>query len=109
MLGSVLGPLLGLADKFFDYKTTQLTTTADVEKTQITAMSAVEQRWPFVALMIPVMSMPYAVWLWKAIVVDKIINDGTTSTDSLGGPLGYGFTIVLSGLFLHAIGTINAR
>lgn len=72
-------------------------------------MSAVEQKWPFVAAMIPVMAMPYAVWLWKAIVWDKIIEGGTTSTDPLGGPLGYGFVVVLSGLFLHAIGTINAR
>ena len=98
-----------MADKFFDYKTTQLTTEAAVEETQITAMSAVEQKWPFVALMIPVMSMPYAIWLWKAVVIDKVINDGATSTDPLGGPLGYGFGIVLSGLFLHAIGTINVR
>lgn len=103
LLGSVLGPLLGLADKVFDYKTTQLTTQAAVEETEITSMAAVEQKWPFVAFMIPVLSMPYAIWLWKAIVYDKVIEGGLTKTDPLQGPLGWGFTIVLGGLFLHSL------
>lgn len=99
----MLGPLLGLADKFFDYKTTQLTTQAAVEETEITSMAAVEQRWPFVAFMIPALSMPYAIFVWKAIVWDKVLMGGTTSTDPLTGSLAWGFPIVMGGLFLHSL------
>lgn len=69
-------------------------------------MSAVEQKWSFVAWMIPLFAVPYAAWTWKVIVYDKLIEHGHTTTDSLGNansPLAIGYSIILGGLFLHAV------
>lgn len=65
-------------------------------------MASVERTWWFVALLIPLFAGAYLPWLWKAAFYDKVWMGGTTSTDPLNGALGWGFNIVLTGLFLQA-------
>ncbi len=113
ILGVILGPVLGLLDKIFGYvsnvETTKLTTQAQVEETSTKAMASVERQWWFVALMIPVFSIPYALYIWKAIVNDKLIaplmgwKGPWATTDPITGTLGWVFTTVVIGLFLHSV------
>ena len=107
---SLLSILLGLVDKVFGYagqvdqdKTSIAVAQIAEEQTEVTAMSAVEQKWSFVAWLIPIFALPYAVWTWKAVFWDKIIEGGHTATDPLNGSLGAAYWIIISGIFLHAI------
>lgn len=113
ILGTILGPLLGILDKIFGYvsnvETTKLQTTAAVDETSIKGMASVEKQWWFVALMIPVFSIPFGLYIWKAIVNDKLIaplmgwKGAWASTDPIAGTLGWVFTTVVIGLFLHSV------
>lgn len=86
---------------YFTEKVALVQAEAGVETAAINATASVETRWWFVAAMIPVFALPYAIWEWKAIVWDKVIEHGLTRTDPLSGPLAWGFPVVLGGLFMH--------
>lgn len=64
-------------------------------------MSAVEQKWSFVAALIPITALPFIIWTWKAVLWDKIIMAGTTSTPALTGTLGTVYITVMGAIFLH--------
>jgi hypothetical protein len=107
---SLLSLLLSLLDKVFGYATTVDTTKlqtqaqVDVESTQ--EMGQVETKWWFVAATIPLFSLPFIVYTWKAVAWDKVIGPifGYASvTDPINGTLGWVFTTVVIGLFLHAM------
>lgn len=107
---SILSLVLAFFDKVFGYvgQIDKDRTSVDIaqiaaEQTSIQAMSAVEQKWSFVAWMIPIFSLPYAAWTWKAVLWDKIVMQGHSTTDPLTGSLGTAYWIIISGLFLHAL------
>lgn len=87
-------------------ETAKITAEAQVETASIQGFAEVETKWWFVSVMIPIFALPYAAWTWKAIVWDKLIEHGQTTTDSLGNatsPLAVGYSIILGGLFLHSL------
>ena len=78
--------------------------TVDVASTQ--AMGAVEQRWWFVSLMIPLFALPFVAYTWKAVFWDNVVDStwgANASTPALNGNLGVVFTTVIIGIFLHAV------
>jgi hypothetical protein len=110
LLSLLGGPVIGLLDKIFGYvsnvETTKLTTQAAVDEASITSMAQVETKWSFVALMIPLFALPYAVWTIKAVGWDKVVGPMmgfNSSTDALNGDLSKAYWIIISGIFLHAI------
>ena len=110
LLSVILGPVVGLLDKIFGYvadvKTTQLKTEAEVDVAGIQGMSAVEQKWPFVAFMVTLIAFPFALWTAKAVGWDKVVGPmfGYHSvTDPLVGDLSKAYWIVITGLFMHRI------
>lgn len=101
---------MGILDKIFGYvsnvETTKLTTEAAVDEASITSMAQVETKWSFVALMIPLFALPYAVWTIKAVAWDKVVGPMMgfhSSTDVLAGDLSKAYWIIISGIFLHAM------
>lgn len=110
---SLLGPLLGILDKIFGYvanvETTKLQTQAEVDVATIQGTAAVEGKWWFVALTIPLFALPYILYVWKAVAIDKVIapilhwKGAWATTDPINGPLGTVFWIIVTGIFLHAI------
>lgn len=104
-IASFINKLIGpIVDKYFQTKQVQITAEADVSKTSIEGISAVEQKWGFVAAMIPIFAMPYALYTWKAIVWDKVVGsifNFHDTTDPISGPLGWGYTIILPAIFMH--------
>jgi hypothetical protein len=110
LLSLILGPVLSFFDKIFGYvastETAKITTEAQVEETSIQTMGAVEQKWSFVAWMIPLFALPYAIWTIKAVGWDKVIGPVfgyNSTTDALNGDLSKAYWIIISGIFLHAI------
>ena len=111
LLSVVLGPVLGILDKIFGYvsstEITKLQTEAAVDETSITSMAAVETKWSFVAMMIPLFALPYALWTMKAVGWDKVLGPmlGYThsTTDALNGDLSKAYWIIITGIFLHAM------
>lgn len=108
MVWTLLASVLGIFDKIFGYvadtKKAQIAADAQLETASIQGMSAVEQKWSFVAMLLPLYACAFLPWLWKAAAWDKVIGPVfgfESSTDPLTGALAWGFNIVLSGLFLH--------
>lgn len=107
---SLLSLALSLLDKVFGYvsgtEQAKYTAEGQVGVASVEAMGAVETKWSFVAMMIPVLSLPVGVYLWKAMAWDKVIGPWLgyhSSTDALGGDLSKAFWIILTGIFLHAM------
>lgn len=103
IISLILGPIGKVINAIFGYKTAEANDSATLQVAQIESTAAVEEKWWFVATLIPLFAFPYVAWTWKAVLWDKIIEDGQTSTDALTGPLGTGYWIILTGLFLHAM------
>jgi hypothetical protein len=103
----ILTTVLSLLDKVFGYvsnvETTQLTTQAAVEEASIAATAQVETKWWFVAALIPIFALPYAIYDGKAVLWDNIIMQGHSSTPALHGSLDTLNWVIVTGLFLHAI------
>lgn len=94
----------------FGIKTAEVNDRATVDVASIESMAAVEQRWWFVSLMIPLISLPFALYIWKAVGWDKVIaphlswcHHGCATTGPITGTLSWVFTTVIVGLFLHAV------
>ena len=49
-------------------------------------------------------AMPFIIYEWQAIVWDKVIMKGTTSTDFIEGPLADWAKIILTGIFVTSTG-----
>ncbi len=111
LLSLILGPVVGLLDKIFGYvsnvETTKLTTEAAVEEESIKGMAQVETKWSFVAFMIPLFALPYALWTMKAVGWDKVLGPMFgyvhSTTDALNGDLSKAYWIIITGIFLHAM------
>lgn len=114
LLGSIasfIPGLTGLATAFFQAKfnkdvalyQAQTGATAAVAQEAIRAQASVQTRWWFVAALIPITAFPFIAWTYKAIVWDKLIMAGTTSTDALTGSLGWAYVVVMSSIFVHGV------
>lgn len=106
ILLSLLSPISNIFKGFFSTEQTKIQADAAVETASIQSMGAVEEKWWFVAVMIPVFGLPFGLYTWKAIVWDKLIAPYYhihASTDPITGTLGYIFMIVVGGLFLQAM------
>ncbi len=105
LLSLILGPVVGLLDKIFGYvsnvETTRLTTEAAVQEATITGTAAVEQRWWFVAALIPAFSIPYVAYYGKIVLWDNVLMGGEASTPALHGSADTVGWIVVTGIFLH--------
>ena len=102
---NLISTVLGILDKVFGYvsgaEIAQAQGTAQVETAAIQGTAAVEQKWSFVAWLIPAIALPVIVYEWKAILWDNVIMNGTTSTPALHGAMANIPLLVISGLFLH--------
>ncbi len=88
---SILSLVLAFFDKVFGY-----VGQIDKDRTSVDiAQIAAEQT--------SIQAMPYAAWTWKAVLWDKIVMQGHSTTDPLTGSLGTAYWIIISGLFLHAL------
>jgi hypothetical protein len=59
----------------------------------------VQSKFWFVAAIPPLFALPFVLWVWKAVVWDKLIMDGATSTDPLNGVLSTAFIMILTFYF----------
>lgn len=102
---ALLSTILGLFDKIFGYvssvETTKIQAQAQVETAAIQGMSAVEVKWPFVAMLLVLFALPVGIYDAKAILWDNVIMNGTTATPALKGSLANLNWIIPTGLFLH--------
>ena len=115
MLALILSLLKPLGDifssffsAFFSTETAKVQAGAAVETESIKATAAVETKWWFVAALIPLFAIPYVIYVWKAIAWDKVIGPWFgyhNRTDLINGPLGWVFTTIVVGLFLHSLST----
>lgn len=74
---------------------------AEEETAAIQGMSAVEVKWPFVAMLLVLFALPVGIYDAKCILWDNIIMHGTVSTPALKGSLANLNWIIPTGLFLH--------
>lgn len=97
----------GIAGAYFDKQVrlymAKTGTSRDVAVAAIQAMASVQDRWWFVAALVPAFALPFVIWTWKAVVWDKIVMAGATSTDPLTGTLGWAYTIIVSSIFVHGM------
>ena len=105
---NLLASALGIFDKIFGYvadtKKAQIAADAQVETASIVGMAGVEQKWSFVAALLPLYACAFLPWLYKAAVWDKVIGPAfgyVSTTDPLTGALAWTLNIVVSGIFLH--------
>lgn len=81
----------------------KLNTDRDTAVAVLQMQGEVQTKWWFVAALPPLWALPFVLWTWKAVVWDKIIMYGTTTTDSLGGVLMTAYLMILT--FYFAQGT----
>ncbi|MDE1830259.1 MAG: hypothetical protein KGI25_08050 [Thaumarchaeota archaeon] len=102
---SLLGPLAKAVASIFvsfaDKDIAVVQAQAAVETAAIGATASVEQKWWFVAAMLPIFALPIAAWEWKVVVWDKLFKLGVT--DPLTGDIGNLAMIIVAGLFMHAV------
>lgn len=103
-LGSVVQ---GISSAYFDKQVrmymARTGTTRDVAVAAIQATASVENRWWFVAALIPAFALPFVIYDWKAVVWDNIVLGGQGSTPALGGTLNWVHITVVSSIFVHGI------
>lgn len=105
LLSSIGGFFSNIFGKFFDYKTAVITAEGAATVESIKDTASVENKWWFVGLLIPILTLPVAIYIWKVMAWDKVFGPALgmpSSTDPLGGPLGIYMNIVITGLFLHS-------
>ncbi len=107
-LQSIVGPIFNSISNIFvarySEKSTEVTTQGTVVVTAIQGEKAVEQKWWFVAIIPPLIAVPYIAYIWKAILYDKVIMHGTTATDAIkDSTLSWTFTMVVGYYLLHSL------
>ena len=108
-----MSTLLNLTVKLFGYVAgtdiARYQAEASLGVAEAQSMSAVEQKWSFVAFMLVLIALPVALYIFKAIGWDNVIAPlfGLTgpwgSTPVLKGNLNWVLETVVAGLFLHAV------
>lgn len=113
LLGNLLGLIPGLENlantfiaKHYDaqVQTYMARTGANKEMAiaAIQAAASVQNRWWFVAVLIPIFALPFAAYIWKALVWDMMLGLGTTP--SINDPtLHWVFITVVTSIFVHGI------
>lgn len=90
-------------DDHYNAQVAEYTTRLNVSRDQAVAIlqmqQAVQTKWWFVAAIPPMFALPYVIYTWKAIVWDKVIMQGATSTDTVGGFLGTVFLMIVTFYF----------
>lgn len=106
LLSLLFGFVKDLIAPIFSYESTVDKDKATVEVASIQTMGAVEQKWWFVALCIPMLAIPVELYLLKAMAWDKVLGPILgfhSSTAPLGADLHIAFLIILGGIFLNLV------
>lgn len=98
-----------LLSGFFGMKTSEVNDQTTVDTARIEATAQVESKWWFVAILMDLFALPYAIYIWKAVAIDKVIapimhwHGAWATTDPINGYLMTVFGIIVSGLFLYGL------
>lgn len=104
LIGPLFNSVSNIVTSIFSEKGTEVTQQAAVTEEVIKGEKAVEQKWWFVAIIPPLFAIPYAAYVWKAILWDKVIMNGLTSTDPIkDATLSWTFTMVVGYYLLHSL------
>lgn len=114
ILGKVLSFIPGLTSlgetwvkSYYDAQVNEIIAktgaTRDIALGVLQMQQAVQTRWWFVAAIPPLFAMPYVIYVWKAVVWDKIILNGAGSTDPINGTLGTVFIMIVTFYFAHGM------
>ena len=90
-------------------KTSEVNDQTTVDVARIEGTAQVETKWWFVAILMDLFALPYAVYLWKAVLIDKVVapimhwHGAWATTDPINGYLMTVFGIIVTGLFMYGI------
>lgn len=110
IISLVFSGITRLVSSFFGLQATEANDVATVSAARIEATGAVEQKWWFVAALMDLFAIPYAIYIWKAVAWDKVIaphlswcHHACATTDPVNGYLMTVFGIIVTGLFMYGI------
>jgi hypothetical protein len=99
-----------LLSGFFGMKTSEVNDQTTVDVARIEGTSTVESKWWFVALLLDLFALPFAMYLWKSVAWDKLIapelswcKHACATTDPINGYNSIVFGIVVTGLFMYGL------
>ena len=99
-----------LLSSFLGYKTAVDNDETTIAAARIEGFSTVESKWWFVAALMDLFAIPYAIYIWKAVAWDKVIaphlswcHHACATTDPISGYLMTVFGIIVTGLFMYGI------
>jgi hypothetical protein len=110
LISLIFGGVSKLLSSFLGYKTAETNDQATIEAARIEGFSTVESKWWFVAILMDMFALPYAIYVWKAVAWDKVIaphlswcHHACSTTDPINGYLMTVFGIVVTGLFMYGV------
>ena len=109
LISLIFGGITKLVSSFLGFKTAEVNEQATVDAARIEATAQVETKWWFVAILMDLFALPYAIYIWKAIAIDKVIapimhwHGAWATTAPINGYLMTVFGIIVTGLFLYGL------
>ena len=97
----VLKLIGGLFGVISNVETAKIQANAEVETAAIQGTAAVEQKWWFVAVLLPAFAFPYVIYDGKAVLWDNVIMGGHGYTPPLHGSLDTINWIIVAGIFMY--------